>query len=111
MGMNWPHRALALFILVQAIGCTGGYLSPTDSQTLTSIKVGMTREEVLNLLGSPYSQETVGKTELLTYRPDWSIAGATNFSPIGIVDGKVAGWGPAYDLKVKQDFKAAAASK
>ena len=41
---------------------------------MTTIKIGMTREEVVSLLGPPSKQQVFGKTELLTYQPDWTVA-------------------------------------
>jgi len=36
----------------------------------------MTREDVISLLGRPAKQQFFGKTELLTYQPDWTTAKA-----------------------------------
>ena len=60
---------VALLACVQMHGCSssGFYLSPSASQALTTIKIGMTREEVISLLGPPSKQQVFGKTELLTY--------------------------------------------
>jgi hypothetical protein len=116
LGRIW--LLLALLGLTGATGCTGGYfsplarhLSPDAAEALTTIKIGMTRQEVIALLGEPQRQETIGKTELLTYRPSLHAREAMNFSPVGIVEGKVAGLGPAFEYQVKQGFKAATAGK
>ncbi len=64
-------------------GCSsssGPYLSPAAAQALTTIKMGMTREEVISLLGPPAKQHFCGKTELLTYQPDWTTAKASDFN-------------------------------
>ena len=99
-------RGILVFALVHAAGCTGGYLTHSSSQALTNIKVGMTREEVVSLLGPPHRGEIVGKAELLTYRPDWTVLNAASFTPIGIIDGKVAGLGPSYEARIRIDYKA-----
>ena len=93
-----------LAILAGTAGC-GAYLPHAASQALITVKVGMTREEVVKQLGEPHSRETVGQVELLTYRPDWSVVGANTFTPIGITDGKVSGLGPIYAAKVKSAAK------
>ena len=109
MRLSCLHAAWCVVALVLA-GCSGAYLSPAASHALAGIKVGMTREEVVSQLGPPHAQATFGKTELLTYRPDWSAA-ANSFTPIGIADGKVVGFGPTYALKVELNFKENAAGK
>ena len=107
--LSWLDAAWCGVALVQA-GCSGPYLSPAASQALATMKIGMTREEVVSQLGPPHAQATFGKIELLTYRPDWS-ASANSFTPIGIVDGKVVGLGPTYALKVELNSKESADAK
>jgi hypothetical protein len=102
MGSKWLGGAFALLALVHASGCSSVYLSPAASQALANVKLGMSREEVVRQLGPPHQVETVGKTELLTYRTDWTVentAGA--LSPIAIADNKVVGFGATYANKVK----------
>lgn len=112
MRTNALLGAIALVVLLQTAGCGGDYLSPAASQALATIKVGTSRDDVVRQLGPPHSQEMVGKTELLTYRPDWTAQNtAAGFSPIAIVDGKVAGVGPNFAYKVKADFADATARK
>ena len=57
------------------------------------INDGMPREDVIVLLGQPGKQQVIGKTELLTYQPDWSLMNASAYNPIAIQDGKVVGRG------------------
>ena len=101
--------AIAIMTLAETAGCAS-YLSYSASQALAAVRVGMTREEVIKQLGEPHSQEMVGKTELLTYRPDWTVTPALAQNPIAITEGKVAGIGPTYALKLKQDFRATTAA-
>lgn len=101
--------AIAIMALAEMAGCAS-YLSYSASQALAAVRVGMTREDVVKQLGEPHGQEMVGTTELLTYRPDWSAASAQAQSPIAISEGKVAGVGPSYAFKLKQDFRAATAT-
>lgn len=98
-------------------GCSGGYfspqarhLTPQQSATLTAVKIGMTRDEVIQLLGSPHRQEIIGKTELLTYRPCVREHAAAYFSPVGIVDGRVVGFGPNFEFKIKQEQQTTSAA-
>jgi hypothetical protein len=101
--------AIAVMALAEVAGCAS-YLSYGASQALAAVRVGMTREEVVKQLGEPHGQEMVGTTELLTYRPDWTVTPALAQNPIAITEGKVAGVGPTYALKLKQEFRAANAS-
>lgn len=101
--------AIAILVLAETAGC-GSYLSYGASQALAAVRVGMTREEVIKQLGEPHSQEMVGNTEFLTYRPDWSAVSAQAQTPIAISEGKVAGIGASYAFKLKQDFRAATAA-
>ena len=98
--------AIASLVLAETAGC-GPYLSHGASQSLAAIRVGVTREEVIKQLGEPHAQEMVGKTELLAYRPDWTVKAATKQTPIAISEGKVVGLGDIYVAKVRQDFRSA----
>lgn len=101
--------AIAIMALAEMAGCAS-YLSYGASQALAAVRVGMTREEVIKQLGEPHGLEVVGKTELLTYRPDWTVTPALAQNPIAITEGKVAGIGSTYALKLKQDFRTLAAA-
>ena len=107
--MRWYQRGWLVVLLacVQVHGCSssGPYLSPAVSQAMTTIKIGMTREEVVSLLGPPLKQQVFGKTELLTYQPDWTLGKASEFNPIGIEAGRVTGFGLTYATKVEVEYK------
>ena len=98
--MRLPRLIFSLVLISPVVGC-GGYLSVESTQSLTKVKVGMTREEVIRTVGEPQRSEVVGKTELLTYKTDWSVRLADNFTPVGIVEGKVAGFGSVYGTGVR----------
>jgi outer membrane protein assembly factor BamE (lipoprotein component of BamABCDE complex) len=67
------------------------------------VQIGMSRDEVVALMGQPQKRETYGKTEFLIYQTNEP----GNFTPIGIVDGKVVGWGRNYyDNAVYSNVKA-----
>ncbi len=100
--------AIVIVALAETVGCAS-YLSHGASQALAAVRVGMTREDVIQQLGQPHGREMVGATELLTYRPDWTVTPAQAQTPIAVTEGKVAGIGPTYALKLKQDFRAASA--
>jgi outer membrane protein assembly factor BamE (lipoprotein component of BamABCDE complex) len=59
-----------------------------------NVEVGMSRQEVLTILGQPQRQETYGSTEFLIYSNDGSSNVALiNFTPIAVVEGRVTGIG------------------
>ena len=87
-------------------GCQGfvdGSQSASYTKALMKVQIGMSRDEVVALMGQPQKREAYGKTEFLIYRT----SEAGNFAPIGIVDGKVVGWGRNYyDNAVYSNVKA-----
>ena len=57
-----------------------------------TIKVGMSRTDVVAWLGDPHRVETNGTMEFLFYNVPWMMKpGIITSNPIAIVDGKVAG--------------------
>jgi hypothetical protein len=88
----WIFAPLVLFAFVVTNGCTNpGTMQGTR---LDSIRAGMTREDVLDILGPPQRQEIYGPTEFLIYSTDGTSSTALlDFTPIAIVDGRVTGKG------------------
>jgi hypothetical protein len=56
----------------------------------------VTRDEVISVMGSPGKREAYGQTEFLIYRTGLGTTERELYTPIAIVDGKVAGWGRNY---------------
>ena len=66
------------------------------------IQIGMSREVVIDYLGTPQRIEKYGTTEFFFYNPHWTVAiGAIGRLPIAIADGKVVAFGKSY----YEDFK------
>jgi hypothetical protein len=81
--------ALALVLL-------GACINPEESPAskLASVQVGMTREEVVALLGAAQMIEHYGDTEFLFYSGGGASSTAlSDYTPIAIVDGRVTGTG------------------
>ena len=58
-----PKRILVVcFILIFAIGCA------TSSKRLNSLEIGMTKANVLEILGEPIYTSAVNDVEILTYK-------------------------------------------
>jgi hypothetical protein len=81
-------------------GCTDPMTIPVAG--LSQIRAGMTRQEVLDIMGPPQRQETYASTEFLIYSSDGaSNTALLNFTPVAIVDGRVTGTGRVlYDAVV-----------
>lgn len=61
---------------------------------LSNVKVDMTREEVIAIMGPPQRHELHGSTEFLIYATDGkSTTALLDFTPVAIVDGRVTGIG------------------
>ena len=72
---------------------------------LNSLEVGMSREQVVAVMGQPRGKEAVGATEYLLYRtesPDVDVYGMVgvrgdrDLTPVVLVNGRVVGWGRSY---------------
>src|SRR5262245_53428913 len=85
------RRAILAFALF-----VGGCTTDINQSRFNKLQVGMTRQEVITVIGNPERRETYCKTEFLVYRDD------KVFRPIAIVDGKVTDWGRNYyDITVR----------
>ena len=90
--------------IVVAVACVlggcGGSMQVHQSNALVSgrIKIGMKRDDVVWLLGSPQRTETKGPTEFLFYTPVWYVSPllVKSQNPVAIRDGLVVGLGQSY---------------
>lgn len=104
-GMQCVRSGTALVILVcvgiMSEGCqsdVSSHLAPTPVQALRSIRVGMSREEVVSQLGEPSKTDKFDGAEFLYYRTIAILATeAQAYSPVVIENGKVVGFGTAYE--------------
>lgn len=61
------------------------------------LNVGMSREDVLSMLGKPYKREVYGDSEFLIYETNHLVPfEKERFTPILLNSGKVVGWGRNY---------------
>ena len=75
-----------------------------NNQNLTTLKVGMTKEEALNIMGTPHRTEVYqvknSKIELLSYLTTKASfedhVGEKHLTPVALQDNKVIGWGRRY---------------
>lgn len=69
-----------------------------------ALRVGMSREELVALLGQPAKREDYGSTHFYMYETNHlSFSETGRFTPVAVVQGRVAGWGrDLYDATVEQ---------
>jgi outer membrane protein assembly factor BamE (lipoprotein component of BamABCDE complex) len=62
------------------------------------LQVGMSRQQMLSLMGNPYRREVYGDDEFLIYETNhWAgIDSSERFTPVHLKNGKVMGWGRNY---------------
>jgi hypothetical protein len=92
---------LLLFLL--QCGCANPGIM--QAANLDTVRAGMTRDEVLEIMGQPQRQEEYGPTEFLIYSTDGtSNTALLDFTPIAIVDGRVTGSGRRLYAAVVQAY-------
>ena len=98
------RRANAL-VLSCALLATAGCAAPSKDldPNISSLRLGMSREEVRIVMGTPRAVETVGHVEFWLYSIDTpenttqDIAGRErDVGRVGFVNGRVTGWGGSY---------------
>ncbi|HDZ62449.1 MAG TPA: DUF3192 domain-containing protein [Nitrospirae bacterium] len=113
------YSVIYLITFIFLCGCAtwpSGIARTRDN--LMKLELGMTKGEVINTLGKPYSREVFlgedGKQlEYLIYLTQYTYSGAipdSDKTPICFRDGKLIGWGrnfydrtQKYDVKIKNE--------
>ena len=71
--------------------------SMQQSSTAKTLTVGMSRDDLISLMGQPKKRENYGRTEFLIYETNYlALTESGRFTPIAVVNGKVTGWGQEY---------------
>lgn len=79
----------AITALMAANGCAK---PAVRTEGVTQLEMGMSRAQVLSIMGEAQIVETYGNMEVLFFRGEHS-AGPEDLIPVLIVDGRLAGWG------------------
>ena len=113
---------LSLSVLIIAVlGCAGspirtGWEADKNRSNLLKLKIGMSKEEVLTLMGDPYKTESYQaenkSLEFWLYLTEGkSVYDRTlrdsNFTPLAFENNTLTGWGRNYydnTLRIKQDI-------
>jgi len=102
---------LIALLLTSSCSIVYQYQSRTTNDKLMQLNVGMSRNEVLSILGTPDKREVYGEMEFLIYVTDYrAYYEKERTTPILIKSGKVAGWGRNYyddatKSKIEADIK------
>ena len=112
-------KLICLFVavvLLSGCGVTRGIVAGTNRSKLNSLEMGMTKDQVLALMGKPYKREAYEGVEYWLYETEWISDGVTTdeeLTPIAFKNGKVDGWGRNYyqdrkkrveaDINIKQE--------
>jgi hypothetical protein len=86
-------------LLSSALSLAGAACANQTSERVNNIlrlQIGMSREEVISLMGQPERQEIHAGVEFLIYQTDTRQEEGWNLTPVGLVDGRVTGWGRVY---------------
>ena len=92
-----------------AVFLTGCYLyslqAPRNRDNLNKLEVGMTKEQILQIMGKPYRREAEGQDEWLLYVTEAPLQRDSDLTPLLIEDGKLVGWGKNYWTTKEQRYE------
>ena len=95
----------ALIILFSITSCNSSVIA-TNNQNLHHLKKGMTKSEVLSIMGKPLENEVYNTANTWYYFTEvkWSDGYITRdeCTPVFFKDGKLAGWGQKEYKKSRQ---------
>ena len=84
-------------LLINGCGIAYQIQSRTTNDNFMQLNVGMSRDEVLSILGTPYKREVYDDREFLIYKTNHvARSEKERFTPILLKSGKVIGWGRNY---------------
>ncbi|MDD5005020.1 MAG: DUF3192 domain-containing protein [Candidatus Omnitrophica bacterium] len=112
-------KLIYLFVAVILVsGCASYWNSlpwsiDNNRKKLMELEIGMTKKEVINVMGDPYNREAYalpnGHTlEFLIYLTKYTDSGSipdSDTTPICFEDGKVTGWGRNFYVERKQRYE------
>ena len=101
---------LCLCLFVSGCGAARNITIGETRNKVNQLEVGMTKDEVIELLGKPHKREASKGNEYLFYRTEWAFEGLLTLesipldrelTPIVLIGGKVDGWGWDYYQELK----------
>jgi outer membrane protein assembly factor BamE (lipoprotein component of BamABCDE complex) len=99
--------------LSNGCGPMKGFNAAANRDKIQNISVGMTKEQVKQIVGKPYKTEVYGTNEVWFYITEWKPDGRTTndeMTPLVFDKGSLIGWGQAflveqtkrYEISIKQ---------
>lgn len=102
-------RCIAFLAAVLLSGVFCGCVGTENVENSKRLRVGMTKEQVLKIMGEPLSGETFCKPDVWFYQTKtvWADGLTTEDECIPLVfsDGKLSGWGTVYYTHFRQKQK------
>ncbi|OGV31020.1 MAG: hypothetical protein A2020_00090 [Lentisphaerae bacterium GWF2_45_14] len=102
--------AVLLTVIVSSCEyCNWAYFEGEDTRAkLSNVRIGMTKQEVLDLMGEPLKNEKFNKPDIWFYYTNvrWgdSLTVREESTPVVFSEGRVVGWGNDY-YKTEYEFK------
>ena len=108
-------KLLILLLCLGLVGCasTMPWNIGRTRRNLMKLEIGMTKQEVINIMGEPYDREAYklknGQTlDFLIYLTKYTYADRildSDTTPICLQDGKVTGWGRNFYVNEKKRYE------
>lgn len=99
---NWKIMVAALFAAVSVGGCAW-IEADRNLENAEKLRVGMTKSEVLSIMGEPVKNEIYAQPDLWFYytHPNWidGLVTEDECTPLVFKDGKLVGWGNEFYAK------------
>ena len=102
---------LLFAVVLMAAGCSINpfHVAKTNIENSKKLRVGMTKNEVLAIMGEPVKNETFNRPDIWFYyfNMNWGDGFITEDEcfPLVFDNGKLAGWGNAYYTKARLENK------
>jgi len=88
-----------LGLFLTGCGAMKGLEAAANRDKLLQVSVGMTKEQVRQVMGKPYRREVYEPREIWFYITEWQKDGYTTsdeMTPLVFEDGKLVGWGSQF---------------
>ncbi len=96
---------LSAFVLIVLLGGCGWFEASRNIKHSRELRIGMTKQEVVAVMGEPVQNETYTKPDVWYYytNPNWfdGLATEDECMPLVFKDGKLIGWGNEYYAKTR----------
>jgi outer membrane protein assembly factor BamE (lipoprotein component of BamABCDE complex) len=93
MKESMAFRPTLCLVLVLSLAVACSTQEHYRTKGLMKLQLGMSKEEVLSIMGTPQRQESYGDTEVLFYTTDEFSDRKETDTPLTITRGRLVGWG------------------